>query len=283
MKRLLSVSLCVALLVTPLSISAATLTRPLSTGSRGVDVTALQQALISLGYLKVPATGYFGALTRAAVAAYQQASGVEPVGSVGPKTRALLNIIIDKPTAPVSTITPPVTLPTPAPSTQPTPETPTPAPAVIVPVVPTGPDMAPPVITIVGPAAQLPSNTIDTLLAIDTNENANCRWATLPNMITSSMTAFSNTGGIHHTHLFTGLAKGSLYVYYVRCEDARLNMSGDTTVSFSVQAVSARVPGRQISYALHSSQVATVGDAVSVDTALPLLAFVFPLIGALVY
>lgn len=63
------------------------LTRDLTVGSRGADVTSLQNALgVS------PATGYFGPITRAAVAKYQSDNGISPaVGYVGPKTRAALN------------------------------------------------------------------------------------------------------------------------------------------------------------------------------------------------
>ena len=68
-----------------------TLTRPLSIGSTGSDVTALQTFLQSSGYLTVPPTGYFGPATQAAVAAYQSSKNLEPVGSVGPKTLALIN------------------------------------------------------------------------------------------------------------------------------------------------------------------------------------------------
>lgn len=66
---------------------------------RGNDVRALQQRLVSLGYLPTDsATGYFGALTRAGVRMFQRdngiaSSGSEPTtgyGAVGPKTRGAL-------------------------------------------------------------------------------------------------------------------------------------------------------------------------------------------------
>ncbi|MEK7629888.1 MAG: peptidoglycan-binding protein [Patescibacteria group bacterium] len=70
--------------------SSYTFTRDLTVGSKGADVTALQQTLISGGYLKVAApTAFFGSLTKAALAAWQAAKGVTPsVGYFGPKTRA---------------------------------------------------------------------------------------------------------------------------------------------------------------------------------------------------
>jgi|GEM_PF-3934068 len=62
-------------------------TRDLQIGSRGADVTALQNLLgIS------PTTGHFGALTKAAVIKYQMDKKISPAtGYVGAKTRALLN------------------------------------------------------------------------------------------------------------------------------------------------------------------------------------------------
>jgi peptidoglycan hydrolase-like protein with peptidoglycan-binding domain len=70
---------------------AATFTRPLVVGAHGSDVTALQQILKSHGYLSGNGTGYFGSLTVAALKQLQTAHGIQPLGSVGPQTRAVLN------------------------------------------------------------------------------------------------------------------------------------------------------------------------------------------------
>ncbi|MDE1925487.1 MAG: peptidoglycan-binding protein, partial [Patescibacteria group bacterium] len=71
--------------------------RSLSVGLSGSDVTTLQQELIAQGYLSGSATGYFGALTQAAVQKFQCArgiicagSGVSGYGIAGPKTQAAL-------------------------------------------------------------------------------------------------------------------------------------------------------------------------------------------------
>lgn len=62
-------------------------TRDLQMGSRGADVTALQNLL---GV--TPAIGAFGELTKAAVIKYQISKGISPAnGYVGAKTRASLN------------------------------------------------------------------------------------------------------------------------------------------------------------------------------------------------
>ena len=78
----------------PAAPAAVTYTRNLALGSRGDDVSALQTLLESKGFLVIPAgiaKGYFGALTKNAVRAYQQSVGLPMVGMVGPQTRALLN------------------------------------------------------------------------------------------------------------------------------------------------------------------------------------------------
>ena len=64
----------------------------LTVGSRGADVTALQALLISKGYLAIAApTGYFGELTRAALAKWQAAVGISPTaGYFGAKSRAAI-------------------------------------------------------------------------------------------------------------------------------------------------------------------------------------------------
>lgn len=64
----------------------------LKRGSRGEDVANLQKILIAAGFLRSQyGTGYFGSLTEAAVEKYQSAHGIEQTGTVGPKTRAVLN------------------------------------------------------------------------------------------------------------------------------------------------------------------------------------------------
>ena len=60
-------------------------------GSKGIEVTELQKRLTTEGSYTGPITGYFGRLTETAVKAYQKKNGLDPVGIVGPKTRAVLN------------------------------------------------------------------------------------------------------------------------------------------------------------------------------------------------
>ena len=58
--------------------AACTFTRNLTVGVSGSDVTCLQNALKAQGHMSANATGFFGPLTKAAVAKWQAANGVSP-------------------------------------------------------------------------------------------------------------------------------------------------------------------------------------------------------------
>ena len=77
--------------------TAASFTQNLTLGSRGTEVTALQQYLVAQGRLVMPAGvafGYFGPLTKTALASWQAANGVLPaVGYWGPISRARYNSV----------------------------------------------------------------------------------------------------------------------------------------------------------------------------------------------
>jgi peptidoglycan hydrolase-like protein with peptidoglycan-binding domain len=81
----------------------ASFTKDLTVGSKGDEVSALQSKL------GMSATGYFGALTKAAVVKYQSENGIPATGTVGPITRAKLNVgsavapVVVTPTTPVTT------------------------------------------------------------------------------------------------------------------------------------------------------------------------------------
>ncbi|MDB5260497.1 MAG: hypothetical protein JWN37_728 [Candidatus Nomurabacteria bacterium] len=66
-------------------------TKNMMLGSRGIEVTNLQAFLITGGYLKLDApTGYFGGLTRAAVAKWQKAMKLPNTGYFGAMSRAMI-------------------------------------------------------------------------------------------------------------------------------------------------------------------------------------------------
>jgi hypothetical protein len=83
-------------------------TSDLTVGSTGAQVTALQAFLIAQGDLTAVSapTGYFGALTQAALAKFQAANGITPsVGYFGPKTRAFVNAMSSTTTTTTTTTT----------------------------------------------------------------------------------------------------------------------------------------------------------------------------------
>jgi len=63
----------------------------LSQGSNGASVFALQNRLQREGFLTATPTGYFGPATFVALKAFQKSHGIDPLGVVGPATRAELN------------------------------------------------------------------------------------------------------------------------------------------------------------------------------------------------
>ncbi len=68
----------------------------LKEGSEGDQVTLLQTLLAadSALYPEGKVTGFFGPATRRAIARFQARNGLEQVGSVGPRTRSLLNELL---------------------------------------------------------------------------------------------------------------------------------------------------------------------------------------------
>jgi hypothetical protein len=89
--------------------SSMTFTVNLTVGSKGADVSALQSWLVSKGFLTMPAgvaMGYFGNLTKSAVAAWQASAGISPaVGFFGPISRAKVDgMVVTVPGTPGTTV-----------------------------------------------------------------------------------------------------------------------------------------------------------------------------------
>ena len=79
--------------VVPAITNADVLYRQLQVGSRGDDVSSLQSFLAEDAtlYPQGLVTGYFGFLTKAAVANFQSRNGISAVGRVGPQTLPVIN------------------------------------------------------------------------------------------------------------------------------------------------------------------------------------------------
>lgn len=84
LKRLAAVVLILALISCALPAGAASGT--LRRGSRGSEVTRLQNALKDLGFYTMKVDGIYGAGTQKAVKAYQRKNGLSADGVAGPKT-----------------------------------------------------------------------------------------------------------------------------------------------------------------------------------------------------
>ncbi len=76
---------------TPVTPAKYTFTLFLTTDSENNEVKELQKRLTNLGFYTGPVTGYFGTKTKEAVIKFQKVKGIDPVGYVGPGTRAVLN------------------------------------------------------------------------------------------------------------------------------------------------------------------------------------------------
>lgn len=105
-----SAILALALAVTvSASASSYQFNNNLMMGSKGADVVALQDWLKSTGYFNFPtSTGYYGSVTKNAVAAFQAAKGISPaVGYFGPLTRSTVNSMsVVNPGTPTNPTTP---------------------------------------------------------------------------------------------------------------------------------------------------------------------------------
>lgn len=76
--------------------SQFTFTRYLFPGRRGEDVQILQSMLFDRAYLSIQPTGYFGELTWRAVRSFQKDNGLPQPGFVGPRTRMILNRLLEE-------------------------------------------------------------------------------------------------------------------------------------------------------------------------------------------
>ncbi len=86
-------TLALLIVSAPFFVKAATLNRQLQFGMYGSDISLLQSFLARDAsiYPQGLVTGYFGGLTRAAVARFQVRNGISPVGRVGPQTLPVIN------------------------------------------------------------------------------------------------------------------------------------------------------------------------------------------------
>lgn len=198
--------------------------RLLNIGSKGADVTKLQEILIARELFFQKATGYFGAITKEAVRALQAEHEIEPTGTTGRETRDLLNELVDNPRKGLVTYTVPETieLPPMPPISTSTPATSTPALATstppiattTIPAVDTTPPSAP-TNAGAGPA----SNSQMSLAWSAATDNVGVVWYT----IQRAQWPIATTS--QRVYLDMGLPASTTYQYSIRAVDAAGNVS----------------------------------------------------------
>jgi hypothetical protein len=121
-------------------------------------------------------------------------------------------------------------------------------------------DITVPTLSTGSPSGILPGGTTQTTIALATNENAVCRYATTPNVAYTAMPqTFSSTGGTTHSTSVAGLVNGGSYQYYVRCQDAAGNANtSDFTISFTVATSSGA--GLVAAYNFNEGSGSTLSD-----------------------
>ena len=107
-----------------------------------------------------------------------------------------------------------------------------------------GSDSVPPIRFNGVPTGELPSTTTQVTLALDTAEDADCRYSMSEGVAYSDMpNTFEETGGITHTELISGLHDEQSYTYAVKCRDGAANPNlDDYLISFSIDSADATPP-----------------------------------------
>jgi hypothetical protein len=120
-------------------------------------------------------------------------------------------------------------------------------------------DTAAPTLSNGSPVGTLPENTAQTTLNVTTDEQATCKYGTVPNAPYASLSnTFLITGGTSHSASVSGLSNGASYDYYLKCQDAFGNFNTmDYQVSFAVASSSDTVAPRvtSINYMLNGRMV----------------------------
>ncbi|MEK9154448.1 MAG: fibronectin type III domain-containing protein, partial [Patescibacteria group bacterium] len=109
-------------------------------------------------------------------------------------------------------------------------------------------DTTPPIRSSGAPSGVLPSSTTQTTLSLSTNETSTCKYSTTSGTAYASIAnTFSSTNSTNHSTTISGLASGSSYSYYIRCQDQSNNANPDDfVITFSVALASVPPPAGTI-------------------------------------
>jgi hypothetical protein len=127
----------------------------------------------------------------------------------------------------------------------------------------TGGNIVPPAILSGSPSGTLLAGVTQATLSLATNENATCRYATVPGVAYASMPySFVITGGTAHFTVVLGLLNGGAYRYYARCKDGAGNAdTGDYTIAFGIAQPPAPAPSPSTTYEAESGLNTLTGTA----------------------
>ncbi|MBI2644009.1 MAG: fibronectin type III domain-containing protein [Candidatus Wildermuthbacteria bacterium] len=125
------------------------------------------------------------------------------------------------------------------------------------------PDTIPPVRSNGQPTGALPAGTTQTIVSVNTDENAVCKYDTIAGTSYNLMpNTFAATGGMPHSSTVNGLTDGTEYVLYVRCQDILENANTDDySIAFSVNPPGPMIRNAQVSF--------SADDAYDVPTGWP--------------
>lgn len=85
------------------------------------------------------------------------------------------------------------------------------------------------------PTGKLAAGTTQTIISLDTNKQASCKYDTSPKSYDEMKETFSTTNSSSHKQAIRGLTDGGVYRYYVRCRDSKANENeNDFVINFSV-------------------------------------------------
>ncbi len=198
----ISCAVFIPLLFAPLTLRAqSALTRELSVGMKGSDVTLLQTYLArdSTIYPEGSVTGYYGPLTQAAVSRFQSGSGLFPSGSVDAATRDLINQRLG-------------------------------ASGMMI-----GPDESAPIL---GPGS-VKTTANSATFTWTTNEPSTSRvmYATTKPFLYATASYVTGVSGMSHAVVVSGLSPGQTYYYTIESIDPSGNMSVTLQLPFMTKVI----------------------------------------------
>jgi len=135
-----------------------------------------------------------------------------------------------------------------------------------------GPDTIPPSRSNPQPTGTVTSGTTQTIISLDTNETATCKYSETAGIDYDSMTLQLSSGQANtHTATVSNLSDGNSYIYYIRCQDTATppnQNTDDFEISFSVANASSDTtpPVRSNAFPQGELDADTISQDISLST-----------------